>query len=81
MKYDLTVAYRIYPLISKVPAIFPDDKFKMSEICIKSFAKAIGNLKVKMFVILDNCPETYTQLFIDNLKNVDLVCINGNNVG
>lgn len=81
MKYDLTVAYRIYPLISKVPAIFPDDKFKMSEICIKSFAKAIGNLKVKMFVILDNCPETYTQLFIDNLKNVDLEFINENGVG
>lgn len=81
MKYDLTVAYRIYPLISKVPAIYPDDKYKMSEICIKSFAKSIGNLKVKMYVILDKCPDTYTQLFIDNLKNVDLEFINENGVG
>lgn len=69
MKYDLTIAYRIYPLISKVPAIYPNDKYKMSEICIKSFAKAIENINVKLYVILDNCPSEYMKLFKDNLKS------------
>ena len=31
---DLAIAYRIYPGISKSPAFFPTDKFKLSEMCL-----------------------------------------------
>lgn len=79
--YDITIAYRIYPLISKVPAIYPEDKFKMSEICIKSFANAIKDLKAYIYVILDNCPKEYINLFQDNLKNHHLEFIEVGGIG
>ncbi|MFA6570459.1 MAG: glycosyltransferase [Bacteroidota bacterium] len=62
-KYDLAVVYRIYPKVSKVPPIFSDDKFKLSELCLKSFRQSLGDLKIKLWVLLDNCPEEYTTLF------------------
>ena len=43
-KYDLTVAYRIYPKISRSPAIYRNDKFKLSEFCLKSFKDSLGIL-------------------------------------
>ena len=72
MKFDLTIAYRIYPGVSKTPAIFSDDKYKMSELCIKSFADGIKGLNAKIYVILDSCPPEYKSLFTDNLSNFNL---------
>ncbi len=37
MKYNLTVAYRIYPKIFGTPAVFSDDKYKLSEFLFKIF--------------------------------------------
>jgi hypothetical protein len=76
-KYDLTVAYRIYPKISGSPAVFSNDKYKLSEFCLKSFKNSLGNLKVKMFVLLDNCPSKYKDLFLkyfdaENLNFIEL---------
>lgn len=79
--YDLTVAYRIYPKISKVPAIYPDDKFKMSEICIKSFADALGSLNTKIYILLDGCPPEYKELFENNLSKYDLEYIELDGIG
>lgn len=79
--YDLTIAYRIYPLISKVPAVYPDDKYKMSEICIKSFAEGLKGLRTYIYVILDNCPEEYKSLFLDNLSNHTIEFIEVNGIG
>ncbi len=62
-KYDLAVVYRIYPEVSKVPPVFSDNKYKLAELCLKSFKEALGSLKVKMWVLLDNCPPEYTALF------------------
>ncbi|CQR74819.1 hypothetical protein SOV_08410 [Sporomusa ovata DSM 2662] len=62
-KYDLAVAYRIYPGVSKVPPVFSDDKYMLSELCLKSFKESLGSLRVKMWVLLDNCPAKYTELF------------------
>ena len=42
-KYDLTVAYRIYPEISRSPAVFSSDKYKLSEFCLKSFKESLGD--------------------------------------
>lgn len=61
--YDLAIAYRIYPKISKVPPIYPEDKYKLSELCLASLVKSVENLKVKWFVIFDDCPDSYFEMF------------------
>jgi len=62
-KYDIVIAYRIYPRVSKVPPVFSDDKYKLSELCLYSLRQSLGNLKIKLFALLDGCPETYSDLF------------------
>ena len=42
--YDLAVAYRIYPGVSKVPPVFSQDKLKLAEFCLKSFKDSLGDL-------------------------------------
>ena len=46
---DLAIAYRIYPGISKIPPIYSDDKFKLSELCLRSFKQSLGGLRVKIW--------------------------------
>ncbi|MFH1941408.1 MAG: glycosyltransferase family 2 protein [bacterium] len=70
--FDLAVAYRVYPEISKEPFIFQDDKLKLMEICLKSFKKSLASLRVKMFVLLDSCPEEYEDLFRKYFLDRDL---------
>lgn len=60
---DLAIAYRIYPGVSKVPAVFADDKLKLSTLCLQSFKRALGPLRIKMWVLLDGCPAPYEDLF------------------
>lgn len=55
--YDLAVAYRIYPQVSKVPPVFSQDKYKLSEFCLKSFKNSLGDLRAKIIVLLDGCPQ------------------------
>jgi len=73
--YDLAVAYRIYPKVSKVPPVFSNDKFKLAELCLKSFKESLGSLKVKVFALLDNCPDEYTGLFKKYFSEEDLELI------
>lgn len=75
MKYDLVVAYRICPKISKIPPAYPDNKYELSKFCLESFKKSIEGLKVKMFVLLDNCPPEYDNLFLNIFSKDDLVLI------
>jgi len=59
----LAIAYRIYPGVSKVPPVFPDDKYRLAELCLKSFRQALGTIQVKLWVIFDSCPSKYIDLF------------------
>jgi hypothetical protein len=61
--FDLAIAYRIYPKVSKVPPVYADDKLRLSELCLRSLRASLGDLKIKMFVLLDNCPPEYAELF------------------
>ncbi|MFH1051456.1 MAG: glycosyltransferase family 2 protein [bacterium] len=61
--FDIAIAYRIYPGVSKVPPVFSDNKFKLSELCLYSFRKSLENLKFKLFALFDNCPDSYVDLF------------------
>jgi hypothetical protein len=60
---DLAVAYRIYPGISKVPAFHSDNKLELSRLCLRSFRRALGGLRFKVWAVLDGCPSEYVDLF------------------
>ena len=75
--YDLAIAYRIYPKMA-TPAQglpFSDDKLKLSEVCLQSFKKSLGNLRVKLWVLLDGCPNEYADLFKKYFGDDELVLV------
>ncbi len=58
--YDVAAAYKIYYKMSKnPPPIFPDNKFKLAELCFQSFKNSLTGLRVKLWVILNDCPPEY----------------------
>jgi hypothetical protein len=63
--YDVAVAYRIYPKVSKPAQGLPfgDDKLRQAEVCLRSFRESLGSLRVKVWAILDGCPAAYRELF------------------
>jgi hypothetical protein len=72
--YDLAVVYRICPVMSRTaPAIFGRDKFLLSKVALESFKASLGNLRVKIWALLDNCPPEYEKLFTDLWDAQDLV--------
>lgn len=80
-KYDLSVAYRIYPKMSATPPVFSDNKFKLSELCLRSFKESLDSLKVKIWVLLDNCPLKYEKLFKKYFNEDDLEIIKLKGIG
>ena len=80
-KYDLAIAYRIYPKVSKIPPVFSDDKLKLSELCLYSLKQSLRGVNAKMFVLLDNCPKEYTELFKKYFNEDDLELIELDGVG
>jgi hypothetical protein len=72
--YDLVVCYRICPVMSRsASAIFGGDKYLLSKVALESFKAAVGNLRVKLWVLLDKCPPEYEKLFTDIWDPRDLV--------
>jgi len=74
-KYDVAVAYRIYPRVAK-PALglpFSDDKERLSQVCLQSFRRSLGDLRVKIWVLLDGCPPGYAEMFRAAFAPEDLV--------
>lgn len=63
--YDVAVAYRICPKVSKPAQGLPfgDDKLRQAEVCLRSFRESLGSLRVKLWAILDGCPASYRELF------------------
>lgn len=78
---DLAVAYRIYPGISKTPAYFANDKFRLAQLCLDSFRRALGAMSVKIYAILDGCPPEYERLFRETLRDFDLKIIHSAKIG
>ncbi len=73
-KFDLAIALRVYPGISKVPPLYPNNKFKLIELCFDSFVKFLGNVKPYIWIILDACPENYQEIFAKyNHLNVEFI--------
>jgi hypothetical protein len=79
--FDLAVAYRIYPGVSKSPAWFMTDKLRLSEMCLRSFEAALGGMRVKIWALLDGCPPEYEALFRDLLQKRSLEIVPLNRIG
>lgn len=76
--HDLAVCYRIYPGLSGKPAFGISDKLAMVGLNLRSFRAALGGLKVKLWVILDNCPPAYRELVTGLFSETDLEIIASN---
>ena len=76
-RYDLAVAYRICPRVARSALGLPcsESKLWLSEICLRSFRKSLGNLRLKLWVLLDGCPESYADLFRRYFDEKDLVLL------
>jgi hypothetical protein len=81
-RYDLAVAYRIYPKVSASrPQIFAEDKLKLAEFCLESFKNSLGGLRVKLWVLLNDCPPAYEDIFTRRFAPEDLVFVRYPGVG
>lgn len=81
--FDLAIAYRIYPRVAK-PALglpFSTDKLLLSEICLRSLKKSLGNMRVKIWVLIDGCPDAYSDLFRNYFAEENLVLVQLNGIG
>jgi hypothetical protein len=81
MNKKIAICYRIYPKISKIPPVFADDKYKLSELCLRSFVRSLKGTDAKIWVLLDNCPQIYFDLFETYLKDFEYELISLNGVG
>lgn len=80
-KYDLAIAYRIYPGVSKMPFIHSDNKLKLAEAGIRSLKVALSNIRARMFCIMDNCPPEYETMIKKYFNDDDLEFMRFNGAG
>ena len=78
---DLAIAYRVYPGVSRTPAVWSDDKLKLAAYCLSSFKRSLGPLRVKLWALLDGCPPSYEALFRQHFNADELVVLNLNSIG
>jgi hypothetical protein len=64
--FDLAIALRVYPKISKEPLGNFENKFDLFRVSFKSLLASLAPLQAKFYVILDSCDQRYAT-FISNL--------------
>ncbi|MCE8424422.1 MAG: hypothetical protein J5U17_01415 [Candidatus Methanoperedens sp.] len=80
--YDVAIAYRIYPKFSRNAYRLKEwDKYKLSEVCLKSFLRCLSDVNFKFYAILDGCPQKYIDLFIDLIPGDNLELIQSPGIG
>jgi hypothetical protein len=82
-RYDIAVAYRIYPKVAAVAASLRcgHDKYLLSEICLKSFKDSLSGLRAKIWVLLDGCPPEYADLFTKYFDPDDVTLLPFDSIG
>jgi hypothetical protein len=63
--WDLAVCYRIYPRVSKNPVFSFTDKLALVRLNLESFKLALGGLRARIWILLDNCPPAYERAIRD----------------
>ena len=81
MAYDLAVAWRVYPGISKTPIIHSSDKFQLVRTCLLSFLKSTEGLNIIYHFILDGCPDSYDKLIQDLFSGKSFTIIKVDKIG
>lgn len=80
--YDVAIAYRIYPKFSCSAYKFDEwNKYKLSEVCLKSFLRCLSGINFKFYAILDGCSQKYNDLFIDLIPVDQLELIKFSGIG
>src|SRR5215469_11794778 len=79
LKYDLAVCYRIYPGVSGNPIFGFKEKLPLLRLNLESFKASLGNLRVKIWVLLDNCSRPYVEMLkqIFPEANVEIIRLGG----
>jgi hypothetical protein len=60
---------------------FSDNKYRLSEVCLRSFRESLGTLRVKIWALLDGCSDEYETLFRNCLGSDDLVILRFDRIG
>src|SRR5215469_4533933 len=71
-KYDLAVCYRIYPGVSGNPIFGFREKLPLLRLNLETFKGSLGKLRIKLWVLLDNCSPPYAELLKDIFPNTDM---------
>ena len=81
--YNVAIALRTYAGTkpSRTRAIFHDNKYKLFKLCLKSLKDSLGNLKVKMFALLDSCSIEWEESFRIHFDSNDLEIMNLKSAG
>jgi len=79
MIYDLVIAYRIYPGVSKNPPVCKHSKFELAKFCIDSLSRSLSEINYKVYALMDNCPPEFDELFTNafGAERVEFVRYNG----
>ncbi len=70
--YELAVAYRVCPRLSRAAEPFGLSKLDFTSLCLRSFRESLGPLRTKIWAILDDCPAEYEDLFRGHFREEDL---------
>ncbi len=73
--HELAVCYRIYPGLSGQPGFGLTDKLTMVRLNLLSFQAALGPVRARLWVILDQCPPAYRELVTSLFGGPDLELI------
>jgi hypothetical protein len=82
-KFDLAVCYRIYPGVSRDPVFGFKEKLPLVRLNLETFKESLGDLKIKLWVLLDNCPPVYAELLKTIFPHtpMELIPLNGEGNG
>lgn len=80
-KYEVVVAYRIYPGVSKIPFAHTDNKLKLTELGIRTIKQSFDLTKAKFFFLLDNCPIEYQAMISRYFEKQDVTFLSYNGIG
>jgi hypothetical protein len=61
-KFDLAVCCRIYPGLSRDPIFGFKEKMPLVRLNLETFKESLGDLKIKLWVLLDHCPPACAEL-------------------
>ena len=73
--YDLAVCYRIYPGVSGNPIFGFQEKLPLLRLNLETFKESLGDMKVKLWVLLDNCPAPYSDLLKELFPETEMKVI------